>query len=176
MAVPGTQRSIMVHRLMAFTGTRFVNAMAIRDQMSSGNEAQAPVAAANQACTSGDSSLPAAKRPRLDSPVGPALKDSAAQLSTAPAPYSAQRSGKAERSPSSPGAAAGGPDAGALNRLLDIFSGVAPEDLSVRDALALVDAANFCMADAVLEQLPAYWAPMLRRAPYAEVRSWPCCF
>jgi hypothetical protein len=96
ITVPGTQRGIMVHCLMAFTGTRFVNAMAPRNQQTLHSDAQAPAATSERRSTSDDICI-TTKRPRLAQVAMSDQAGSSAQLPTAPAPGSAQRDGDAER-------------------------------------------------------------------------------
>jgi hypothetical protein len=155
VTVPGTQRTVMVHRLMAFTGTRFVNAMALRS---------AAAAAANRRSTEAAGQKRRARRGRNADPANvlPAKRHRAVDDRGADQVTSAA-------------AAAGAADVASLNIFLDIIAGDAPAQLSAAGMLALVDAATICMASAVLQQLPAYLAPFLRDAPYLEACASALC-
>jgi hypothetical protein len=157
--VPGTQREVLVTRLIALTVSRFVNAMSMQG---ASHSQPRPQPAASEA-----------KRRRVTRQQSGAC-GSIPHATDAPANAQAgtQRAGAAPMHMAASGdAPAQQPSAGALHHVLDIVDGDAPAQLSVAEVGELIEAARFCMADAALPHLPRYLAPLLATAPYLEVRD-----
>jgi hypothetical protein len=165
-------RTVVVTHLIALTGTRFVNAMSLRD-----GEASTAAAVSATLQASQQQSLRAAAQNRAggsDAALQPAAKRARAAGAAAPqdtAAAAAAPDGSAPSAPATPDAGApAAPDRAALAHVVDIVDGHAPARMSAAEALALVDAAAYCMAAPVLQHLRQYLAPFLSHAPGLEVR------
>ena len=148
--VPGTSRKVLVTHLVALTGTRFANALTLSAARSAHVQPPSP---------GNDTAAPDAEAPSASTQQSRAHEDQAPE-----------REELMDAAVAAAAATSTDNDAAALSHVVDIVEGAAPERLSLAEALALAQAASFCMADAVLQQLPAYLAPLFAAAPYVEVR------
>ena len=148
-SVPGTNRSIMTHELVAITGSHFLEASLsgaaagpqqelanLPDQEQDAQQVNVPQASGKR------------KRGRLSQPAQEGVKVEAdAALQAQPAPSKK-----------------------AVGHVLDVIEGRAPAKLTAAEALQFVAAARHCNADVLLVKLPDYLEPMMQKLPYVEVR------
>jgi hypothetical protein len=165
---------------MAITGTRFVNAMALRTPATGVQDVaqtprQAQATASSGSPDSGEERPAKWQRATRSRPAASARNVKPPSHNNTPGHNNVKGDVAAANaitgtSKTAVTALDGIPASVSLHLLLDIIAGAAPGKLSVAGALAFIDTANYCMAMSVLDKLPAYLAPFLRDAPYLEVR------
>ena len=62
--------------------------------------------------------------------------------------------------------------AATMNIMAAIMREEAPEELSLEEAHSLLDACQYCMADALLALLPGYLDPLIRNGPPTVRLRW----
>jgi hypothetical protein len=153
-----TRRAVGTMQLMAFTGTHFVNASALRLKTTGQTEAAAAMKSA--ICVAQPTDAPAAsKRGRVTRSVASEAPECNAAALVLYAANGADAGNRTSACPSQP----------ALDHLLDVIEAEAPAELTSQEILAFVRAASYFNADVILANVPAYLAPMLLSAPYMEV-------
>jgi hypothetical protein len=144
LEVPGTSETVSTHRLVLFTGNRFLNTFTL------------------------ENGAPPSKRRRRNiadpSSTGPVTRSkgaaSAASRQTVSAPACP---------PSNGGANFADPVSGGVALLCALMRGEGPTAATLAELCALVDACRFCMADRMLNLLSTYLGPWVQSAPLVQV-------